>query len=225
MPCRNRNSTVRSLVDQCNVARRSSGFIWRPVVQPPSVGGFLLSSNNVPGFVCCFQLKSGTTTVVDMRASARQKLSALLQNPLVAVVQASSVLHCINEYVFSITTVSDGVVPFFVEESWCSSTRYTMMWANRCNAYPWCCLVLIAGPQQVDGDCHAIAQPTRFPYYHRGYIYHGSLIYHTIYNTMETPPSAPVKWCLYHSKWGAWWVWQLHKIKPTSSASKVQQYS
>lgn len=55
-----------------------------------------------------FQLQ----TVVDMSASARQKLSAFLQNPLVAVVQASSVLHCINEYAFSITTVSDGVVPF-----------------------------------------------------------------------------------------------------------------
>lgn len=42
-----------------------------------------------------------------MSSSAGSKLRAFLNNPVIAVVQASSILHCINEYAFGITTVSE----------------------------------------------------------------------------------------------------------------------
>lgn len=45
-----------------------------------------------------------------MASTATHKLTVFLQNPVVRVVQATAILHCINEYVFGITAVSDSSI-------------------------------------------------------------------------------------------------------------------
>ncbi|CAM9232378.1 unnamed protein product [Pylaiella littoralis] len=49
-----------------------------------------------------------------MASSATHKLTAFLQNPVVRVVQATAILHCINEYVFGITACAGpSMIPTF----------------------------------------------------------------------------------------------------------------
>ncbi|CAN0515938.1 unnamed protein product [Ectocarpus sp. 12 AP-2014] len=49
-----------------------------------------------------------------MASSATHKLTAFLQNPVVRVVQATSILHCINEYAFGITACAGpSMIPTF----------------------------------------------------------------------------------------------------------------
>ncbi|CAM9605971.1 unnamed protein product [Scytosiphon promiscuus] len=49
-----------------------------------------------------------------MASSASHKLTVFLQNPVVRVVQATAILHCINEYVFGITACAGpSMIPTF----------------------------------------------------------------------------------------------------------------
>lgn len=77
--------------------------------------------------------------------NSSQKLMAFLQNPLVAVVQATSILHCINEYAFGITTVSEnnpsdipleyGSLPAGPQSSSSSAYRCEQVWFSSAVVY------------------------------------------------------------------------------------------